>query len=101
SMYFLATGEVEIEIKDKRMRLQAGHFFGEIAVLRRARRSGTVTAITRANLLILDAHDLHALMDRAPRIAERIHATARTRVGHDLVTPKGDMVIEELDDSDQ
>jgi voltage-gated potassium channel len=101
SMYFLAAGEVEIEINDKRMRLQAGHFFGEIAVLRRARRSGTVTAVTRANLLILDAQDLHALMDRDPRVAERIHATARSRVGHELVTPKGDMVIEELDDSDQ
>jgi voltage-gated potassium channel len=101
SMYFLAAGEVEIELKDKRVRLQAGHFFGEIAVLRRARRSGTVTAITRANLLILDAQDLHALMERDPRIAERIHATARSRLGHGVVTPKGDIVADELDDSDQ
>jgi voltage-gated potassium channel len=99
SMYFLATGEVEIELKDKRVRLQAGHFFGEIAVLRRARRSGTVTAVTRVNLLILDAQDLHALMERDPRIAERIHATARTRLGHGLVTPKGDIVTEELEES--
>jgi len=101
SMYFLAAGEVEIALREKRVRLQAGHFFGEIAVLRRARRSGTVTAITRTNLLILDAQDLHALMDRDPRIAERIHATARSRVGHELVTPKGDIVTEELADSDQ
>ena len=101
SMYFLAAGEVEIELKDKRVRLQAGHFFGEIAVLRRARRSGTVTAVTRVNLLILDAQDLHALMERDPRIAERIHATARTRLGHGLVTPKGDIVTDELADSDQ
>jgi voltage-gated potassium channel len=97
SMYFLAAGEVEIELKDKRVRLQAGHFFGEIAVLRRARRSGTVTAVTRVNLLILDAQDLHALMERDPRIAERIHATAHTRLGHGLVTPKGDIVTDELE----
>jgi voltage-gated potassium channel len=101
SMYFLASGEVEIDLKDKHVRLQAGHFFGEIAVLRRARRSGTVTAITRANLLILDAQNLRALMDRDPRIAERIHASARSRIGHELVTPKGDIVAEELDDSDR
>jgi len=101
SMYFLAAGEVEIELKDTRVRLQAGHFFGEIAVLRRARRSGTVTAIARANLLILDAQDLHSLMDRDPRIAERIHATARSRVGHEVVTPRGDIVTEELENSDQ
>jgi voltage-gated potassium channel len=99
SMYFLAAGEVEIDLKDKRVRLQAGHFFGEIAVLRRARRSGTVTAMTRVNLLILDAQDLHTLMDRDPRIAERIHATARSRVGHEVVTPRGDIVAEELEDS--
>jgi len=98
SMYFLAAGEVEIELK-KRVRLQAGHFFGEIAVLRRARRSGTVRAVTRANLLILDAQDLHILMERDPRIAERIHATARSRLGHGVITPKGDMVVDELDDS--
>ena len=101
SMYFLAAGEVEIELKDTRVRLQAGHFFGEIAVLRRARRSGTVTAIARANLLILDAQDLHSLMDRDPRVAERIHATARSRVGHEVVTPRGDIVTEELENSDQ
>ena len=69
-------------------------------MLRRARRSGTVAAITRANLLILDAQDLHILMDRDPRIAERIHTTARSRVGHDVVTPRGDIVTEELEDSE-
>jgi len=40
-MYFIAAGEVEIELADKRVRLDAGHFFGEVAVLRRrgARRA--------------------------------------------------------------
>ena len=36
-MYFIAAGEVEIELKDKCVQLGAGHFFGEIAALRRAR----------------------------------------------------------------
>jgi voltage-gated potassium channel len=98
SMYFVAAGEVEIELKDKRVRLAAGHFFGEIAVLRRARRSATVTALKRTNLLILDAHDLHALMDRDARVAERIHAVVHSRLGHELVTPRGDMVTEELEE---
>src|SRR6185436_996099 len=31
SMYFVAAGEVEIELKGQRVRLGAGHFFGEIA----------------------------------------------------------------------
>src|SRR5215470_3751992 len=42
SMYFVAAGEVEIDLPDRCVRLGAGHFFGEIAVLRKARRSATV-----------------------------------------------------------
>jgi voltage-gated potassium channel len=82
-MYFIAAGEVEIEIKGKKehIRLGVGQFFGEVALLRRTRRTATVTAITRTNLLGLDAHDLHALMQRDPRIAERIKEVVEKRVG--------------------
>ena len=99
SMYFIAAGEVEIELKHKRVRLGAGHFFGEVAALHRTRRSATVTAVTRTGLLVLDAHDLHVLMDREPRIAEHIREVARARVGGDMVTRKGDLVVEELDET--
>src|SRR5262249_52069890 len=100
SMYFVAAGEVEIELKHERVRLGAGHFFGEVAALRRARRSANVIAITRASLLALDARDLHALMEREPRIAERIREVVRNRIGRDIVTPKGDMVIEEIEEAE-
>ena len=100
SMYFVAAGEVEIALKHERVRLGAGHFFGEVAELRRARRSATVTAVTRTSLLMLDAHDLHALMEREPRIAERIREVVRSRIGRDIVTPKGDLVIEELEEAE-
>jgi len=98
SMYFIAAGEVEIELKNKRVRLGTGQFFGEIAALRRARRSATATALTRTSLLALDAHDLHALMDREPRVAERIREVVRDRLGRDIVTPQGDLVNEELEE---
>jgi len=100
SMYFIAAGEVEIELQHERVRLGAGHFFGEVAALRRTRRSATVTAVTRTSLLMLDAHDLHVLMDREPRIAERIREVARSRLGGDSIAPKGDLVVEELEDAD-
>jgi voltage-gated potassium channel len=98
SMYFIAAGEVDIELKDKRVRLGAGQFFGEIAALRRARRSATATAVTRTSLLALDAHDLHALMDRDPRVAQRVHDVVRDRLGRDIVTPRGDVISEELEE---
>ena len=71
------------------MRLGVGQFFGEVAVLRRARRSATVTALTRTSLLVLDAHDLHALMQREPRIAERIKDVVQKRVGREAVDAQG------------
>jgi voltage-gated potassium channel len=99
SMYFIASGEVEIAVKGKKdtLRLGVGQFFGEVAVLRRARRSATVTALTRTSLLVLAAQDLHALMQRDPRIAARIKDVVEKRVGREQVTPKGDIVTEEIE----
>jgi voltage-gated potassium channel len=97
SMYLIARGQVEIDLKGERIKLGVGQFFGEIAVLRRARRSATVTALTRTNLLVLDATDLHVLMERDHRVSERIHAVVRDRLGAELLSPKGDMVTEEIE----
>ncbi len=99
SMYFVAAGEVEILLDRERIRLGAGHFFGEVAALRRARRSATATALVRTSLLVLDANDLQALMDRQPRIAERIREVARQRIEKWGGGAKGDLLTEELEDS--
>ena len=98
SMYFIAAGEVEIVLKGKKepIRLGVGQFFGEIAVLRRSRRSATVIALARTNLLVLNAHDLHALMQRDLRIATRIKDVVDKRVGSEVVSAKGDIVSEEI-----
>lgn len=85
SMYFIAAGEVEIELPHERVVLGAGHFFGEVAVLRRARRSANVTALLRTSLLVLDTQDLHALMERNTRIAVHIREVARSRINQELV----------------
>ena len=93
SMYFIAAGKVEVALKKREhVQLGPGQFFGEVAVLKRARRSATATALTRVNLLVLDAQDLHALMSRDPRIAERIEDVVEKRVGRDAAGRKGDIV---------
>jgi voltage-gated potassium channel len=84
SMYFIATGEVEIALPKKRVRLGVGHFFGEVAILRRTKRSATAIAVSRTNLLILDAHDLRLLMERDPRIAGRVNEIAHNRQAGDV-----------------
>lgn len=81
SMYFIAAGEVEVAVGKRKVKLGAGQFFGEVAVLKNERRSGTATALTRTNLLALSAQDLHALLKRDRRIAERIKDVVDKRTG--------------------
>jgi voltage-gated potassium channel len=105
SMYFVASGEVGIEVgaNDIRdpIRLGPGQFFGEIAALKRTRRSATVRALSRVNLLALDVTDLHALMLREPAIEEKVLAVARERAGGNLNNLDGDLIVAELQDSDR
>lgn len=96
SMYLIVDGEVEVRLRHKHVKLTSGDFFGEIAALRRSRRSATVEALRATRLLALDASDLHGLMDREPQIAARIWDTARTRLGSELDQSSSDLIALEL-----
>src|SRR3569832_1627806 len=98
SMYLIVDGEVEIKLRHRHVRLGSGDFFGEIAALRRSRRSATVQALEPTRLLALDASDLHSLMDREPQLATRIWDAARTRLGGELETTSSDLAAAELPD---
>jgi voltage-gated potassium channel len=91
SMYFITAGEVEIELPSQQVRLSDGTFFGEIALLHRTKRSGTVTATRKSRLLVLDAQDFHALIERMPTLAAHVHKTAKARLGE-----AGDLALAEL-----
>ena len=90
SMYFIAAGEVEVAVDKRKVKLGAGQFFGEVAVLRGERRSGTAVALSRTNLLALSAQDLHALMKRDSRIAKRIKDVVEKRTGKKMRSSKSD-----------
>jgi hypothetical protein len=51
--------------------------------------------------LVLDASDFHLLMEHDPRIAERVHAVVRERVGLEAVSPKGDIASGELSGAEE
>ena len=61
------------------LRLSAGDFFGEASILHRRRRSVTVKAATSVRLLVLDADDLHELMEANPAMARHVHDLLRER----------------------
>ncbi len=91
SMYFITGGEVEIELPNRRVRLADGTFFGEIALLHRTKRSGTVTATRKTRLLALDAQDFHALIERMPALAAHVQKTAKARLAD-----AGDLAVAEI-----
>jgi voltage-gated potassium channel len=101
-MYFVTSGEVQIDVgtsdKSEKVRLGPGQFFGEIAALKRTRRSATVRALSRVSLLALDVADLRALMLREPAIAKRVLSIARERAG-DIANLEGDLIAAELTDA--
>ena len=91
AMYFITAGEVEIALPSQQVRLTDGTFFGEIALLHKTKRSGTVTAMRKTRLLVLDAQDFHALIARMPTLAAHVQQTAKARLEE-----TGDLAAAEL-----
>ena len=78
-MYFIADGEVEVELPGKRVPLGIGAFFGELALLGNNVRTANVMTTKSTTLLVLDLIDFRALMARHPELAKAIDEEARRR----------------------
>jgi voltage-gated potassium channel len=79
-MYFIAAGEVSVELGAQPLRLGTGDFFGEIALLTGARRTATVVASQACTLLRLDIAEFRELMGRQPDLARVIYDAAHQRL---------------------
>lgn len=80
SMYFVVSGGVEIEPREgEALEAGPGEFFGELAILADEPRTATVRAREDTQLLVLEAHDLQRLMDRVPKVGQRIREAALQR----------------------
>jgi voltage-gated potassium channel len=78
-MYFLASGEVEVDLPGKKVKLQEGAFFGEMALLGNNLRSANITTTRLSKLLVLDLVDFRVLMARHPDLAQTIDVEAKRR----------------------
>jgi voltage-gated potassium channel len=78
-MYFIAAGEVEVDLPGKKVRLGEGAFFGEMALLGNNLRSANIATTRLSKLLVLDLVDFRLLMARHPDLAETIDGEARRR----------------------
>ena len=78
-MFFITSGEVELEVPPDPVVLAEGDFFGEVALLKRSTRTATVRALTQVSLLVLNADDFHTLMEDDPELNDQITRVAEER----------------------
>lgn len=80
AMFFIMSGEVEVELHPDPVRLGRGQYFGEIALLYDAVRTATVTTMTECELLVLDAADFRRLLDAHPALKASVRQVAEQRL---------------------
>jgi len=80
-MYFIAAGEVEVQVEPQPVRLGAGAFFGEIALLEGGPRTATVVTTEPSTLLILEVSDFRAFTAMHPDLARAVEKEAASRAG--------------------
>jgi len=78
-MFFVTSGEVEVETPPDPIVLAEGDFFGEIALLKKTTRTATVRALTKTSLLVLHVDDFHVLMEEDAVLREHITSVAEER----------------------
>jgi len=83
-MYFIASGEVEVEVEPTPVRLSVGAFFGELALLGDSIRTANVTTTKASTLLILDLADFRTLMAHHSELARAIDAEGKRRLSDNL-----------------
>lgn len=86
-MYFIAAGEVQVDVKPAPVRLGAGAFFGELALLLNdSIRTANVTTTMPSSLLILDLADFRALTAQHPDLKRAIDAEGQRRMSENQQT---------------
>ncbi len=81
SMYFIASGAVEVKVAPHPVQLGSGEFFGELALLTKKPRVADVVALGYCRLLVLTARDFETLLDADAGLRARIDEVARKRLG--------------------
>jgi voltage-gated potassium channel len=80
-MYFIAAGEVQVDIRPAPVRLEAGAFFGELALLQTdSIRTANVVTTMPSTLLILDLVDFRTLTAHHPELKRIIDEEGRRRM---------------------
>jgi monovalent cation:H+ antiporter-2, CPA2 family len=87
--FFIDSGAVVVRVADREVRLGAGDFFGEMALLTGQRRSADVAAIDYCRLLVLEQRDFRNFLNRHPELRARLveHVRQRTEMNRRTAEP--------------
>jgi voltage-gated potassium channel len=80
SMYFIASGQVEIAGTNPPVRLGEGAFFGELALLGDGIRTATVIATMPTTLLVLELTDYRIFAAHHPELSKAVEAEGARRL---------------------
>jgi CPA2 family monovalent cation:H+ antiporter-2 len=79
-MYFITSGAVEVRVGGRATPLEAGSFFGEMALLSGSRRTADVIAVDFCEFLVLERRDFSQFMARHPKLRAVVDKMARERL---------------------
>jgi CRP-like cAMP-binding protein len=90
-LFAITSGTAGVEVDGETVaELGKGEFFGEMGTLkseevRWPRRSATVTATTKLDVIAIPDHDVHKLIDELPSFGELLRSAAETRARENAV----------------
>lgn len=79
SVYFIASGAVELESASQKWRLGRGEMFGQMAVLLSKARRADVRAIVPTTLLVLDEERFRKLLEKSKSLRKAVRESAEKR----------------------
>jgi voltage-gated potassium channel len=80
AMFFIISGEVEVEIKTNPVILRPGNFFGETGILRESVRMADVISLTECQLLELRKEKFNELIRIYPELGVHVENVMETRI---------------------
>ena len=79
SVFFIASGAVELQVAGQTWRLGPGEMFGQMAILMQRPRRALVRAIAPSTLLMLDENRFRRLLKRSGALQQAVRASAEKR----------------------
>jgi CPA2 family monovalent cation:H+ antiporter-2 len=85
AMYFIVSGTVEVQVKGRKVALlEAGAYFGEMALLTGERRAADVTAVDYCQLLALTRRDFNLFLSHHPELRAAFDKVSNQRKAMNL-----------------